>query len=140
MSDHLVREIESTSSIDVRFCTEVVAGAGQHRLEEVVLRDNRTGATDTVPAGGLFVLIGAEPRTGWLPPGVARDAQGYVVAGPDLREGAGGLLETSVAGVFVAGDVRHRSIKRVASAAGEGAMVVAQIHEHLARGERTASR
>ena len=96
-----------------------------------------------MPAGGLFVLIGAEPHTEWLPPQVARNAHGYIVSGADLLDDAHGgeqrhswrplLLETSVPGVFAAGDVRYRSIKRIASAAGEGAMAVALIHEHLSR-------
>ena len=142
MSDYLVREISATANIDVRFRTIVMGGSGEHRLETIVQRDLVTGAEETVPAAGLFVLIGAEPHTGWLPPEVVRCARGYVVTGPDLLEESPEmanrawsplLLETSVPGLFAAGDVRHRSTKRVASAAGEGAMVVALIHEHLAR-------
>jgi thioredoxin reductase (NADPH) len=143
MSDYLVKEIEVTRNIEVRYCTEVIDGLGEHRLEGLVLRDNPRGTTEIVPAGGLFVLIGADPHTAWLPPQIARDAQGYVVTGPehlddvvwrDQRRWWRPLpLETSVPGVFAAGDVRHRSIKRVASAAGEGATVVALVHEHLSR-------
>ncbi len=144
MSDYLVREIERTATIEVRYCTEMVAGTGERRLEQVVIRDNRTGETETTAAAGLFVLIGAEPRTGWLPPEVVRDPQGYVIAGHDLGRGeaprSAAVLETSVPGVFVAGDVRHRSVKRVASAAGEGAMVVSHIHEHLARATPVGAR
>ena len=129
MSDYLVREIEITRNVDVRFHTSAVDGTGGHRLERLVVRDATTGVTETVPAAGLFVLIGARPHTEWLPPEVARDAQGYVVTGGD-----GALaLETTARGVFAAGDVRSRSIKRVASPAGEGATVVALIHQHLAR-------
>ena len=142
MSDYLVKEISATTNIDVRFRTIVMGGSGEHRLETVVQRDLVTGAEEAVPAAGLFVLIGAEPHTGWLPPEVVRCARGYVVTGPDLLDESPGTadgpwtplpLETSVPGLFAAGDVRHRSTKRVASAAGEGAMVVALIHEHLAR-------
>jgi thioredoxin reductase (NADPH) len=142
MSDYLVKEISATPNIDVRYRTVVVDGAGGHHLETLVVRDVATGLESRVPAAGLFVLIGAEPHTGWLPPEIVRCARGYVVTGPDLLDEspdtAGGqrpplLLETSVPGVFAAGDVRHRSIKRVASAAGEGAMVVALLHEHLSR-------
>ena len=141
MSDYLVKEISATANIDVRFRTIVMGGSGDHRLETIVQRDLLTGAEETVPAAGLFVLIGAEPHTGWLPPEVVRCARGYVVTGPDLLEESPGTaggpsplpLETSVPGLFAAGDVRHRSTKRVASAAGEGAMVVALVHEHLAR-------
>ena len=129
MSDYLVREIEVTRNVDVRFGTAAVDGSGGHRLERLVLRDASTGTTETVPAAGLFVLIGAQPHTEWLPPEIARDPQGYLLTGGD-----GALaLETSVPGVFAAGDVRSRSIKRVASAAGEGATVVALVHQHLAR-------
>ncbi len=143
MSDYLIKEIKATGNIDVRYRTEAIGGTGEHRLEGLVLRDAASGRIESVPAGGLFVLIGAEPRTEWLPPQICRDAHGYVVTGPDLLADAPrgeellswrpSLLETSVPGVFAAGDVRHRSIKRVASAAGEGAMVVALVHEHLSR-------
>jgi thioredoxin reductase (NADPH) len=152
MSDYLVTEIEATRNIRVRCGTEAVAGSGEHRLERLVLRDGRAGTKETVPAAGLFVLIGGEPRTQWLPPEILRCPRGFVLTGTDVtNQGAvedAGLscaswapgtlpLETSVPGIFAAGDVRHRSIKRVASAAGEGAMVVAMVHEHLARPERS---
>jgi thioredoxin reductase (NADPH) len=146
MSAYLVREIEATPNISVRYATEAVRGLGEHRLEALVLSDHAHGREERAPAAGLFVLIGAEPRVEWLPLEVARCPRGYVITGSDLSdEGAGAVLschewpsgrlplETSVAGVFAVGDVRHRSVKRVASAAGEGAMVVALIHEHLAR-------
>ena len=134
MSDYLVKEIAAARNVDVRYRTEAVAGAGEHHLEGLLLRDRATGATEEAKAHGLFVLIGGEPRTDWLPPGIERDPREYVLTGPDVT-GPGDrlLLETSVPGIFAAGDVRHRSVKRVASAAGEGAMVVAMVHEHLAR-------
>ena len=106
------------------------------------LRDRASGATDTVPAAALFVMIGAEPRTGWLPVAIERDSQGFIRTGLRLHRAgelpAGWplkrppmLLETSVPGVFAAGDVRHRSVKRVASAVGEGATAIQLVHEHL---------
>jgi thioredoxin reductase (NADPH) len=111
-------------------------------LEEVVVRDLRTGETETVSAHGLFVFIGAQPRTEWLEGSVARDARGFVLSGRQLLtddcspgwslERDPFLLETSTPGVFVAGDVRRGSVKRVASAVGEGAMAVQLIHAYLA--------
>lgn len=143
MSDYLVRQIEATRNIDVRYRTEVVGGAGERRLEELVLWDSAAAREETVAASGLFVLIGAEPRTEWLPPAVARDPHGSILTGSDVAalvpsptepaSWSPSLLETSVPGVFAVGDVRRGSIKRVASAAGEGAMVVTFVHEHLAR-------
>lgn len=139
MSDYLIREIAATPSIVVRCHTEAVEGAGGRRLEAVVLRDRGTGATEQVAAGGLFVLIGGEPRTEWLPPEIERSPRGYVLTGAGVAGGTPPLaLETSVPGVFAAGDVRHLAMKRVASAAGEGAMVVALVHEHLARADMGA--
>ena len=143
MSDYVVKKIQATPNISVRLRTEVVDGHGSGRLERLTLRDGRSRATQTVTAAGLFVLIGAEPRTHWLRTAVECDQQGYLLTGRDLL-GAGGLpagwplarpplfLETSLPGVFAAGDVRHRSIKRVASAVGEGAIAVQLVHEYLA--------
>ena len=142
MSDYLVRELEATPNIAVRYRTEAVAGHGDGRLTGLTLEDRATGMIETVPATALFVLIGAEPHTGWLPQAVGRDRWGFVVTGDDVLEGgrppAGWpldrppmLLETGVPGVFAAGDVRHGSIKRVASAVGEGSTAVRLIHQHL---------
>ena len=133
MSDYLIREIGATPNVEVRFRTEPVEGVGDHRLEGLVLRDRATGATEQLAAAGLFVLIGGAPRTDWLPPEIERSPHGYVLTGPEVSAGEALALETSVSGIFAAGDVRHRAMKRVASAAGEGAMVVALVHEHLAR-------
>ncbi len=134
MSDYLVREIQATRNIRVRFGTAAAGGLGEHHLEGLVLHDNATGATEHVDAHGLFVLIGGEPHTDWLPREIQRGPGKYVVTGPDVsRPGVPRALETSVPGIFAAGDVRQRSVKRVASAAGEGAMVVALVHEHLSR-------
>jgi thioredoxin reductase (NADPH) len=144
MSDYLVRELRDLPNIAVRYRTEAVAGHGDGRLAGLTLLDRASGVTDTVPATALFVLIGAEPRTGWLPPAVGRDRWGFLLTGDDLLEGgrppAGWpldrpplLLETGLPGVFAAGDVRHGSIKRVTSAVGEGSTAVRLIHQHLAR-------
>jgi thioredoxin reductase (NADPH) len=143
MSDYLVKEIEAPGNLTVRPHTEAVGGRGRGRLEALVLRRNSDGTTRTVPATALFVMIGAEPRTEWLAGAVDRDPQGYVLTGHDLlRDGRPPatwplarpplLFETSVPGVFAAGDVRHRSVKRVASAVGAGAIVVQLVHEYLA--------
>jgi thioredoxin reductase (NADPH) len=143
MSDYLVQKVTATPNITVVLNTEVVDGHGRQRLEGLTLRDRGTGATREVPASAVFVLIGAEPRTDWLEGVVERDERGYVLTGRDLardrRDLAGWplerppmLLETSLPGVFAAGDVRYRSIKRVASAVGEGSIAVQLIHDYLA--------
>ncbi|HEX6387366.1 MAG TPA: FAD-dependent oxidoreductase [Anaerolineae bacterium] len=142
MSEYLIKEIENKENIELRLHTEVIDGGGDYRLERIVLRDTRSGQTETLPATALFVLIGATPRTEWLPPTIERDEQGYIVTGQDLlRDGSVPpewplqrppfLLETSIPQVFAAGDVRHRSVKRVASAVGEGSIAVQLIHHAL---------
>jgi thioredoxin reductase (NADPH) len=136
MSRYLVRQVEATPKVDVRVGTEVVDGGGAGRLEHLVLRDRKTGREQTVPADGLFLMIGARPHTDWLPPDIARDERGFVVTGPDLGdEDSWPLdrrplqLETSVPGVFAAGDVRNGSVKRVASAVGEGSVAIQMLHQ-----------
>ncbi len=140
MSSYLVRAVESTPNLDVRRCTEVVDGGGNGRLEHLTLSDRERNRVDEVPAAALFIMIGGEPHTQWLPKEIARDAQGYLVTGREVLEQPGGSwkpdrdplpLETSMPGVFAAGDVRQGSIKRVASAVGEGATVVRLVHERL---------
>jgi thioredoxin reductase (NADPH) len=126
----------------VRTRTEVAEAQGDGHLERLVLLDRDTGARETVESGPMFVFIGAAPRTEWLDGVVVRDARGFVRTGPDLltegRPPAGWpldrepyYLESSVPGVFVAGDVRASSVKRVASAVGEGAMAVTLVHRYL---------
>jgi thioredoxin reductase (NADPH) len=144
MSDYLVQKVRATPNIAVVLHTEVVDGHGRQRLEGLTLRDRHTGQTRTVAASALFVLIGAEPRTDWLEGAVERDERGYVLAGRDLWAPDGRpraawplerpplLLETSLPGVFAAGDVRYRSVKRVASAVGEGSIAVQLVHQYLA--------
>jgi thioredoxin reductase (NADPH) len=142
MSRYLIDQIDKVPTIEVRTCTEVVEGSGGEHLESLTLRNNASGATETVPASWLFVFIGAAPRTDWLDGCLDRDARGFVLTGPDLvvdgRRPAGWSLErdpyhleASVPGVFVAGDVRSDSVKRVASAVGEGAMAVTLVHRYL---------
>jgi thioredoxin reductase (NADPH) len=142
MSDYLIREMDAAQNIDVRFNTRVVDGGGEGRLERLVLKDSASGLAETVPAAALFVLIGAEPRTGWLPEEVVRDRRGYIVTGPDLlRDGRPPQgwplgrpplpMETSMPGVFAVGDVRYGSVKRVASAVGAGAIAIQSVHEHF---------
>jgi thioredoxin reductase (NADPH) len=133
MSDYLVKTIDATGNIDVRLRTTVVDGYGTGRLEHLVLRDGSTGEDRTVPADALFVLIGAKPHTGWLPTEILRDANGFILTGDDLRSDAAAPLplETSMPGVFAAGDVRHGSVKRVASAVGDGSVTIQSIHRYL---------
>lgn len=138
MSAYLVDEIEGTDGVRALLRTEVVDGGGTGRLEWLELADRATGRTERVDAAALFVLIGAEPHTAWLPAAVQRDRTGFVLTGPDLPDGAGWpldrapyQLETSLPGVFAAGDCRAGSLKRVASAVGEGAGAVPLLHAHL---------
>jgi len=136
MSQYLVRQVEGTSNIDVRVGTEVVDGGGAGRLEHLVVRERATGVERTVRADGLFLMIGARPNTEWLPPDIVRDERGFVVTGSDLgNESSWPLdrppfpLETSVPGVFAAGDTRSGSVKRVASAVGEGSVAIQLLHQ-----------
>jgi thioredoxin reductase (NADPH) len=143
MSAYLIEQIAAIDTIDVRTDTEVVKAEGRQHLECVTLRHRTSGAEEKTSAGHLFVFIGAAPHNEWLPSAVLRDRQGFVVTGPDLVSGgqrpAGWdldrdpyLLESSLPGVFVAGDVRASSVKRVASAVGEGALAVNLVHRYLA--------
>ncbi len=138
MSSYLVERIGATQNIEVRFNSEVCAATGEGHLERLTLRDRRDGGTEDVTTGWLFVFIGAQPRTDWLGSTVARDEHGFVLTGTALGDGwvlpdrQPFPLETSVPGVFAAGDVRLDSMKRVASAVGEGAMAVSFVHSYLA--------
>ncbi len=151
MSRYLREAIAATTNIDVRLGTEVVDGGGTNRLAQLTLRECATGATDEVEAAGLFILIGAHPHTDWLPPEIGRDEGGYLLTGRDLveagrddgrwqlqREPLG--FETSMPRVFAVGDVRANSIKRVASAVGEGSVLVAQLHQLLAGEQAVVAR
>jgi thioredoxin reductase (NADPH) len=135
MSHYLVRAVRATPNVEVRTGTAVVGGGGEGRLQELVLRDSATGAPTAVAADALFVLIGARPHTGWLPPDIARDEDGFLYTGEDARDDHGrplGVLETSMPGVLAAGDVRHASVKRVAAAVGEGSVAVQLLQRLLA--------
>jgi thioredoxin reductase (NADPH) len=141
MSHYLVHELEATPNVDVRLGTEVVGGGGDGRLQFLELRKDATAEHETVAADGLFVLIGARPRTDWLPDEIARDRRGFLLTGADLEATEGDpparrplLLETSMSGVFAAGDVRHGSVKRVASAVGEGSIAIQLVHGLLTAG------
>ncbi|MGE5287682.1 MAG: FAD-dependent oxidoreductase [Micromonosporaceae bacterium] len=146
MSDYLIRQIGAAPNVDVSYHVQVAdgtgTGTGSGHLQSLVLQDTASGARRTVPADALFVLIGAQPRTQWLGEAVARDRWGFILTGPDLPAGTGHRwppgrpplpLETSLPGVFTAGDVRRGSVKRVASAVGEGAATIPLIHRYLAR-------
>ncbi|WP_432488705.1 NAD(P)/FAD-dependent oxidoreductase [Kineococcus sp. SYSU DK018] len=144
MSAYLVEQVRERANIEVLTCTEVVGARGGEHLRSIVLRDRDSRLEREVEAHHVFVFIGAAPRTGWLDGVVERDEHGFVKAGPDLlvdgRRPAGWTLErdpyhleTSLPGVFVAGDARADSVKRVASAVGEGAMAVMLVHRYLAR-------
>ncbi len=133
MSDYLVKEIDAAPNIDVRYHAELVDGGGASQLEWVTVHDRRTGERRRFETAAVFVLIGAEPLTDWLPQSVSRDESGYVLTGDDSPRPTASLFETSVPGVFAVGDVRHGAVKRVASAAGEGAIVVRLIHEYFER-------
>ena len=142
MSQYLVERITSAPNVVVRYRTAVVAGGGDGHLETLTLANRDTGATEDVSSSWLFVFIGASPRTEWLGPDVVRDDKGFVITGQELLghpltglwplARAPFALETSVPGVFAAGDVRLDSMKRVASAVGEGAMSIYLVHRYLA--------
>lgn len=139
MSHYLVEQIRGIPTIDVMLNTEVVACRGDDHLEEVDLRHRDEGAVETVKSGHVFVFIGAQPDTTWLPDGILRDPAGFVMTGTGAAGRPKGwplerdplLLETSVPGVFAAGDVRGGSVKRVAAAVGEGALAVTLVHRYL---------
>jgi thioredoxin reductase (NADPH) len=142
MSDYLIRQIGSAPNVDVCYRVQVAdgTGTGTGHLQSLVLQGTASGARRSVPAGALFVLIGSHPRTQWLGDSVARDRRGFILTGPDLPAGTGHRwppgrppmpLETSLPGVFAAGDVRRGSVKRVASAVGEGAATIPLVHRHL---------
>jgi thioredoxin reductase (NADPH) len=142
MSQYLITEIGATSNIEVQVNSNVVEAHGEESLEALTIANSKTDETKTVPAKALFIFIGAMPRTEWLPDRVRRDEQGFILTGPALLSGGQRpqgwmlerdpfLLETGVPGIFVAGDVRSGSVKRVASGVGEGSIAVQFIHHYL---------
>ena len=139
MSHYLIRQIEATPNVEVLTGTEVVGGGGDGQLEHLVLRERATGREETVPAHSLFLMIGAQPHTDWLPPSIERDDGGFVLTGADVSaearrafDGRSPLaLETSMPGVLAVGDARHGSVQRVASAVGEGSIAIRLVHQVL---------
>jgi thioredoxin reductase (NADPH) len=146
MSRYLIDQLAPRSNIRVLYRTEVVAAHGDVSLEAIDVRDAATGETTRLESGGLFILIGADAETAWLPPEIALDPRGYVLTGSDVRlAGRWGLdrdpylLETSVPGIFACGDVRFGPVKRVAAAVGEGSMAIAFVHQYLKDAESGSS-
>jgi len=144
-STYLIDQISKTPNIRILPCTEIVAAHGTQVLEAITTRDRATGAEAVVPARALFVYIGARPTTAWLGDAVLLDARGFVLTGRELLHARGFrprwklerepfLLETSEPGIFASGDVRAGAMARIASAVGEGAMSIKQVHEYLAGG------
>jgi thioredoxin reductase (NADPH) len=143
MSEYLVRQVEATENIEVCLGREVVGGGGDGRLEQLVLRDLASQRETTVEAQALFLLIGASPHTDWLPADVERDDKGFILTGADVStrdawplDRSPLLLETSMPGVFAAGDIRHGAVKRVASAVGEGSIAIQLLHQLFAAEQR----
>ena len=137
MSDYLAKQLKAAPNVRVRLRTRVVDGYGENRLESLTLEDVETGRREEAAAAALFVLIGAEPRTEWLGDVIQRDRRGYILTGRDVPREAWPFMrpplpfETSVPGVFAAGDARHGSVKRVASAVGEGSVTISSVHQYL---------
>lgn len=144
MSKYLIDEIAATPQIEVLYRTQVVEVHGDDHLESITIRCDQTNTVQTVPAGVLFMFIGAEPRTSWLDSAIQRDERGFIFTGRDLIRNSKrpkewtldrdpGLLETSMPGIFAVGDVRHGSVKRVASSVGEGSIAIQFVHQYLAK-------
>jgi thioredoxin reductase (NADPH) len=143
MSHYLIEQLGRKSNVKVQLRSEVVAAHGDTHLTGIDIRDDAGAITRREDCGGLFVFIGADAETGWLPPDLARDARGYLLTGDDVVKAGRWsnsrdpyLLETSVPGVFACGDVRLSAVKRVASAVGEGSMAIAFVHKHLQQDAR----
>jgi len=138
MSRYLVDQLEARSNVSLLYRTEIEAARGDDSLEAIDVRDNASGETKRLESGGLFIFIGADAETSWLPPEIALDRRGYVLTGSDVRDAGRWeldrdpyLLETSVPGIFASGDVRLGPVKRVAAAVGEGSMAIAFVHQYL---------
>ena len=136
MSSYLREQLAAAANIEVHLNTGVTGGDGDGQLEYLILQDGSSGRTTRVPAAALFVLIGARPRTEWLPDDIQRDRWGFVLSGADVEGPAAAaepptMFETSVPGVFAVGDVRRGSVKRVGAAVGEGSVVIQQVLRRL---------
>jgi len=145
MSSYLIRQLATRANVNVRVRSEIVAAHGDDALEEVEIVDHSSGKVEREASGGVYIFIGADAETGWLPPEIALDQRGFVLTGADVptaewaRERDPFLLETSVPGVFACGDVRSGPVKRVAAAVGEGSMAIAFIHQYLRDEQRAAT-
>jgi thioredoxin reductase (NADPH) len=138
MSRYLIDQLAARRNVHVLFRTEVVGAHGANSLDAIDVRNSDTGETTRLESGGLFLFIGADAETRWLPPEIALDERGYVLTGPDVGADSGWqldrdryLLETSVPGIFACGDVRSGPVKRVSSAVGEGSLAIAFVHQYL---------
>jgi thioredoxin reductase (NADPH) len=138
MSRYLVNQLATRSNIHVLYHSEVASAHGNTSLEAIEVVNNATQERARLESGGLFIFIGADAETGWLPPEIALDRKGYVLTGPDVRAAARWelvrdpyLLETSIPGIFACGDVRLSPVKRVAAAVGEGSMAIALVHQYI---------
>jgi thioredoxin reductase (NADPH) len=138
MSDYLVKSIERTPNLEICYHTEVLDGGGDGHLEWIDVRDSSTGDVERLATAALFVLVGADPHTDWLPSTIQRDAWGYIATGGHCEcnfpadDGRAPLMfETTMPGVFAVGDARQGAAKRVASATGEGAVCVRVLHDYL---------
>jgi thioredoxin reductase (NADPH) len=147
MSRYLVDQLATRKNIHVRYRTEVIAAHGDSSLEAIDVHNADTGQTSRLESGGLFIFIGADAETSWLPPEIALDPRGYVLTGTDARvadcwslDRDPYLLETSVPGIFACGDVRFSPVKRVAAAVGEGSMAIAFVHQYLRDAESRSAR
>jgi thioredoxin reductase (NADPH) len=145
MSSYLIRQLATRPNVRVRLRSEIVAAHGDDALDEVEIVDHASGAVEREASGGVYIFIGADAETAWLPPEIALDHRGFILTGADVptaewaRERDPFLLETSVPGVFACGDVRSGPVKRVAAAVGEGSMAIAFIHQYLRDEQRAAS-
>jgi thioredoxin reductase (NADPH) len=138
MSHYLIDQIAARPNIRTLLRTEVTAAHGDASLEAIDVRNSETGETTRLDSGGMFIFIGADAETAWLPPEIALDSKGFVLTGSEVRatgrwelERDPYLLETSVPGIFACGDVRFGPVKRVAAAVGEGSMAIAFVHQYL---------
>ena len=138
MSHYLIDQLSARPNVDVLYRTEVLAAHGTDSLDAIDVRNSDTGETKRLTSGGLFLFIGADAETGWLPPEIALDGHGYILTGPDVSDDRDWqlerdpyLLETSVPGIFACGDVRFGPVKRVSAAVGEGSMAIAFVHQYL---------